>query len=72
MFLVLGVGLGSYLIFSTAFAEPNLEMGDGPRGLGINAFTNKIYVANIFTNYVFVIHFFSEIIEESTSVDNSF
>jgi len=55
MFLVLGVGLGSYMIFSTAFAEPNLETGDGPRGLGINAFTNKIYVANYISDSVSVI-----------------
>ena len=69
MFLVLVVALGSYLIYSTAFGEPDLETGDGPRGLGINAFTNKIYVANYLSDSVSVIDGGTNTIEATILLD---
>ena len=51
------VALGSYLVTTNVFGEGlDLETGNGPRGLGINSFTNKIYVANYLSNSVSVIN----------------
>jgi len=54
--IISAVTIASLFILVNAFgAGPDLETGEGPRGLGINAFTNKIYVANYLSDTVSVI-----------------
>ncbi len=66
--------LGSFFLYTTAFAalgEPDFETGEGPRGLGINAFTNKIYVANYLSDSVSVIDGKTETIEATIQLQGS-
>jgi len=47
---------GSYFVFSDVSGEHGgLEVGDGPRGLAINPFTNTVYIANYASDTISVI-----------------
>jgi YVTN family beta-propeller protein len=65
------VALGSYLVTTNVFGEGHdLETGNGPRGLGINSFTNKIYVANYLSDSVSVINGDTNSIEATITLED--
>ena len=66
---VFSAATGSYFAFESAFGQPNLETGDGPRGLGVNSFTNKIYIANYLSDTVSVIDGETNTVEATIPID---
>ena len=62
---------GSYFVFSEASGENGgLEVGDGPRGLGINPFTNTVYIANYASDTISVVDGDSNSVEDTVELEN--